>query len=73
MRIEVIVLSFIILSVLVSGCSVIESAGNELGNCMEKCSSVCDVLANDSSNLEGYSVTLTKQSGAATISCSCPC
>ena len=62
---------------LAAGCmQMLEQTTGELSSCMEKCSSMCE-LAKENNLSQGdfafNSITLTKQSGATKIYCSCPC
>ncbi|MDD5339752.1 MAG: hypothetical protein PHV13_00710 [Candidatus ainarchaeum sp.] len=59
---------------LLAGCAQIaQSALGELGTCMGKCQQLCGLAKNNSMDLGGYDVGLSKSSGGMKVSCSCMC
>jgi hypothetical protein len=76
MKTMIILTIFILLfsALSIVGCTAVKQAGNELGVCMDKCTSLCSVLKNNSLDMGGYNnIQLSKVSGSMTVSCSCPC
>jgi hypothetical protein len=76
MRILALLLVFLLVFgfIMLSGCLQLENTVGELQTCLDKCTEICQLVKNSSIEMEGFNgIGLSKQSGAVTVSCSCPC
>jgi hypothetical protein len=73
-RISMIILIAFV-SLLFFGCvQMAQQAGGDLQTCMNKCGDLCSLAKSNNMSLEGFnSIGLSKQTGAVSVKCNCPC